>query len=161
MREARNSRPAEDSVNPSCMKPVSAEQIRAAAKFLPIFENIKPDDFSHSVRLPGQEDVCYGVGFVEFHPAVNAFIEACYDNGFVQSFDWPASAGEAQQYMADPKLVASASLTTCIKLVTGHIRYERFCDGPLHWQFESGHLTAILRRLEELAEKRSRLKLAD
>jgi hypothetical protein len=78
MREARNSRPAEDSVNPSCMKPVSAEQIRAVAKFLPIFENIKPDDFSHSVRLPGQEDVCYGVGFVEFHPAVNAFIEACY-----------------------------------------------------------------------------------
>ena len=111
MREARSTKPAADSVSLSCINPVSAEQIRAVAKFLPIFENIKPDDFSHSVRLPGQEDVCYGVGFVESHPAVYEFIRACYDNGFVQSFDWPAWAGEAQQYMADPKLVASASFT--------------------------------------------------
>jgi Family of unknown function (DUF6508) len=153
MREARKSKATDDSVDSPSIKPLSTEQIQAVAKFLPIFETIKPDDFSHSVRLPGQEDICYGVGFVEFHPAVYEFIKACYDNGFVQSFDWPAWAGEARQYMADPKLVASARLTTCIKLVTGHIRYERFCDGHLHSQFESGHLTAILRRLEELAEK--------
>lgn len=152
MREARKSRSADNSVNPSGIRPVSQEQIRAVIKFLPIFESIKPEDFSHSVLLPGQEDACYGIGQVEFHPAVYEFIKACYENGFVQPYDWSAWARQAQRYMANPALVASARLVTCIKLITGHIRYERFCDGHLGEVIESGHIAAVLRRLEQLAD---------
>ena len=130
---------------------IPAEQIQAVVRFLPILESLRPDDFSRSVCLPGNEGVCYGIGQVEFHPAVYDFINACYENGFVQPFNWPAWAREARRYMADPELVASARLLTCIKLITGHLRYERFCDGHLHSVFESGHLIAILRRLQQLA----------
>jgi len=151
MHTTRKSKSADDSEIPSSIKPVSTEQIRAVTKFLPILEKINSNDFSHSVRLPGNEDVCYGIGHVEFHPAVYAFTKACYENGFVQpSFDWAAWAREARRYMADPALVASARLETCIKLITAHLRNERFCDGHLHSVFESGHLTAILRRLNQL-----------
>lgn len=153
MRKARERQQANDSVNSTAVKPVSLEQIQAVVKFLPTFESIKPGDFSSSVRLPGQEDVAYGIGHVEFHPAVYKFIEACYENGFVQPYDWPAWATQAQRYMHNPKLVASAELVTCIKLLTAHIRCERFCDGHLHSVFESGHLTAVLRRLGDLARK--------
>jgi hypothetical protein len=157
MRTIKESKPANDSVNPSCIKAVSKQQIRVLTKFLPILEKINPHDFSHSVRLPGNEDVCYGIGHVEFHPAVYEFTKACYGNAFVQpSFDWPAWAKEARRYMADPALVASARLATCIKLITAHLRYERFCDGHLHSVFESGHLTAVLRRLKVILEKADR-----
>lgn len=153
MRKTRKSRPADDSVSSSLIKPVSIEQIEAVAKFLPIFENINPEDFSRSVRLPGQEDVAYRVGQVEFHPAVYRFIQACYENGFVQPYDWSAWAKQVRRYMANSAHADTATLTTCIRLLTGHIRYERFCDGHLHSMFESGHLTAILRRLNVLASR--------
>ena len=53
----------------------------------------------------------------------------------------------------------TSRLATCIKLITGHLRSERFCDGHLHSVFESGHLTAILRRLDQVANKhRERLR---
>jgi hypothetical protein len=130
------------------------QRIRALTKFLPILIKINPQDFSHSVRLPGNEGVCYGIGHVEFHPAVYEFTKACLENGFVQpSFDWPAWAKEACRFIADPALVTSARLATCVKLITTHLRYERFCDGHLHSVFESGHLIAILRRLKVILEK--------
>ena len=56
--------------------------------------------------------------------------------------------------MSDPSLVASARLTTCIKLITASLRYERFCDGHLGAVIKAGHITAILRRLEQLANGR-------
>jgi hypothetical protein len=64
------------------------------------------------------------------------------------------SQEELEWRLKQIKLVASARLATCVKLITAHIRYERFCDGHLHSNFESGHLTAILRRLTELAGAR-------
>jgi hypothetical protein len=36
-----------------------------------------------------------------------------------------------QRHMRDPKLVATDSLSVCIKLITTNIRSERFCDGHL------------------------------
>jgi hypothetical protein len=53
--------------------------------------------------------------------------------------------------MSDPALVACARLTTCIKLITASLGYERFCDGHLEEVIKSGHIAAILRRLEQLA----------
>jgi hypothetical protein len=153
MRKATGPGSAGDSVDSSSINPVSTEQIRAVARFLPIFETIKPEDFSHSVQL--NNEVGYGIGHVEFHPAVREFRQACYDNGFVQSFDWTVWQTEARRYMNNPALVESAKLATCVKLITAHIRFERFCDGHLHSVFESGHLTAILRRLEHLAKART------
>jgi hypothetical protein len=63
--------------------------------------------------------------------AVHEFMKVCYENGFVQPFDWGVWAKEARRYMGDPALVGTARLATCIKLITARLRAERFCDGHL------------------------------
>jgi hypothetical protein len=92
------------------------------------------------------------IGHLEYHPAVHEFMLACYEGGLVLSFDWGAWADEVRRYMRDPLLVASASLVTCIKLLTAHLRAERFCDGHLQNVLRSGHVVAILQRLQQFTK---------
>jgi len=127
-------------------------QIEAVTKFVPVFEAIGPDDFAriiHSCDATEEEPV---VGHLEYHPEVYKFMEACYQNGLVLGFDWGAWSDEALRYMSDPQLVRSASLPTCLKLLTSHLRAERFCDGHLQSVLKSGHIAAILRRLKVVCE---------
>jgi Family of unknown function (DUF6508) len=129
--------------------------IEAVIKFLPIFEAIAPDDFAH---LMGSTDVAGEIpfmGHLEYHPAVYKFMDACYENGMVLSFDWGAWAHEARGYMRDPQLVMSARLNTCKKLLTTHLRAERFCDGHLEEVLRSGHITAILQRLQQFVKRQN------
>jgi len=92
------------------------------------------------------------MGDYQYHPEVQKFHSACYENGFVQSFDWGLFSNEAKRYMSDPALISSADLMTCVKLITTHLRAERFTDGHLLEVLKSGHMTAILQRLEELGD---------
>jgi len=46
MRTIKKSTPANDSVNLTPIKAVSAEQMKAVIKFLPIFRNIDSNDFA-------------------------------------------------------------------------------------------------------------------
>ena len=87
--------------------------------------------------------------FPVYDSIVDEFVQALYDHGFVQNFDWPGWE-EAQAYVERPELLASADLETCIKLLTTHVRKERFCDGHLAEMITTGHLLAVLHRLEEL-----------
>jgi O-acetyl-ADP-ribose deacetylase len=119
-------------------------------RFLPIFEAIAPDDFAQLVGSSAVEGEISFMGHLEYHPAVYKFMDACYENGMVLSFDWGAWSDEARRYMKDPQLVMSASLDTCLKLITTHLRAERFCDGHLEEVLRSGHITVILRRLQQL-----------
>jgi hypothetical protein len=50
MRPVKASKAPNDSVNPACIKPVSTQQIQALIKFLPIFEDIKPEDLACVVK---------------------------------------------------------------------------------------------------------------
>lgn len=120
---------------------------------MPIFESINPEDLERPVKPPELAKGSLEVGRYEYHPAVDEFMQACYDNGFVQrTFDWPAWAKEGSRYVSDATLVASANLATCIKLIMASVRYERFCDGHLGEVIKSGHIAAILRRLEQFAD---------
>ena len=126
--------------------------IAAITVFLPLFEAIAPDDFAHlvgSTDVPGEIPF---MGHLEYHPAVYKFIDACYENGMVLSFDWEAWSEEARRYMGDPQLVMAAGLNTCMKLLTTHLRAERFCDGHLEGVLRSGHIIAILRRFQQFAK---------
>jgi ADP-ribosyl-[dinitrogen reductase] hydrolase len=137
-------------VNPSWVKPFSRESIRAVVKFLPILESIGPEDLARIVKPPALKEDGFVVGHLEYHQAVHEFMRACYDNELVQPFDWPAWARQGRRYMSDPAFVASARLETCIKLIMASVRYERFCDGHLGEVIKSGHIAAILRRLETI-----------
>jgi len=87
-----------------------------------------------------------------YHERIDAFQRPCYDNGLVQSFPWTLWSDECERYEADAELVALADLETCIKLITAHIRAERFADGHLAAVFRSGHIFAVLRRLKQLGD---------
>jgi len=132
---------------------VTPEQIGAVVKFLPELGAIAPEEIAHTIRTP--EGIIV-LGCVNYHPAVDDFVKTCYENGFVQPFDWPSWAPTVRRYMRNPKLVGSARLSTCIKLITAHIRCDRFCDCHLQTVLESGHICAILRRLQQFATKATR-----
>ncbi len=128
------------------------ERLARLATFLPVFED--PDFvFGRWVQPPPHPDGKLSFAWCESTPKAEGFVQAAYDLGFVATdFDWPAWAGsdEAQALVHDPKLVARASVDQLIELLTVSIRGDRFCEGQLLALFESGVLTAILRRAAEL-----------
>jgi O-acetyl-ADP-ribose deacetylase len=65
-------------------------------------------------------------------------------------FDYPRWQNEALKYIENPKLLESSDLMILRKLLTLHIRKERFCSGYLAVAINTGHLVKILERLEEL-----------
>ena len=85
-----------------------------------------------------------------YHPDVRAFIAALYKEKMVLSFDWTSWKDEAQRYQLDSKGLARADLLTLRKLLTTHVRADRFTEGHLAAMLESGHIVAILCRLKEI-----------
>jgi hypothetical protein len=81
---------------------------------------------------------------------VTGFVEALYENGRVEPFDWGAWRDTAARSVESPELVAQADVDTIRKLLTTHARQDRFCDGHLVAVIECGHIAACLRRLREL-----------
>ena len=81
------------------------------------------------------------------------FVSALHEHGFIRPFDWGGWQSEAERYVEDPAQLQRADLETICKLLTIHVRKERFCEGHLAAMFECGHLTAVLRRLADLLEE--------
>lgn len=83
-----------------------------------------------------------------YSPQVIQFVETLYREGFIIPFDWTAWRDEAARYLADSSLLGSADLFTLQKLLTTHVRADRFSSGHLAQMIECGHILAILRRLK-------------
>ena len=121
----------------------SPQQIEAVLAFLPAFE--RKDFVRSSVEArPGQFPNHV------FPDALSRFHSTVYDSGFVFSFDWPAWQDEARRYYDQPELLRRADLQVIRKLITVHVRKERFCEGHLPAVVESGHMAAMLHRLKQL-----------
>lgn len=117
---------------------IGPEQIDAALAYLPIFE--RP---GYRFGAWDQAGYCYS-------PEVNDFIQTLYAQDIVIRFDWPSWKESAQRYMEDPQAVDTSDLLTLRKLLTTHVRADRFVEGHLASVLESGHITAILRRLRRI-----------
>ena len=72
--------------------------------------------------------------------------QALYESGVMIEFNWSAWGRRADELMHDPRALGRARLVTLRKLLYGHVRYDRFCDGHFGSVLESGHIAAILRR---------------
>jgi hypothetical protein len=77
------------------------------------------------------------------------FIKALSTNGFIQPFDW-MNWWEGEQLVNNPALLKKASQQTLRKLLTAHVRADRFSEGHLAAMFEAGHIVMILKRLAEI-----------
>ena len=125
---------------------VGLQQIDAILKYLPIFE--KPDyQFGCWVEPEGQ------FPYFSFSSEVDEFIGELYKQGMILPFDWMSWRKEAERYPKDAKALETADLLTLRKLLTVHVRAERFSEGHLASVFGSGHITAILHRLQQIREK--------
>ena len=82
---------------------------------------------------------------------VRAFLTVLHHEQFITPFDWVNWAKEAQRYRTGgDTALATADLTTLRKLLTAYVRADRFAEGTLAARFEEGHITAILRRLQQI-----------
>jgi hypothetical protein len=130
-------------------EPISLGDIDALLAFLEPFE---ASDFSPGrwVEPKPDPDGTLSFPFFEYSDGVSRFVRALYHHHFVLSFDWPAWADEAKRYVGDPQAVEKANLPTLAKLLTTHVRADRFTEGHLAGMFEQGHILAILRRLKAI-----------
>lgn len=132
-------------------KSISIRGIDKILSFLPIFE--KEDyEFGEVARGKSEDGTPY-LPWVEYSEEVSAFRHALYHEGFIYSFDWSKWQKEAQRYCSDKETLKGADLRTIKKLLTTHIRKERFCEGHLLEMIESGHIVDLLKRLEEIRGK--------
>ena len=72
---------------------------------------------------------------------------------FIQEFDWTLWHDEAEKYQKYPELISGADLEIIIKLLTTHVRADRFCTGHLANMLDNGHLLQILQRLAEIKKE--------
>ena len=117
---------------------VSLKQMEAILVYLPLF------------KQPGLKFGSWQQYGFAFSQQANAFIETLYAQNFVIQFDWPGWKDVGQQYIAYPQALASADLLTLRKLLTAHVRSDRFSEGHLAAMFDNGHLTAILQRVQQI-----------
>ncbi len=125
---------------------IGVQQIDAILKYLPLFEK-QGYQFGQWVEQGGQ------FPHFSFSPEVDELISTLYRQNIIISFDWTGWSDEAERYRSDPKALAAADLLTLRKLLTTHVRADRFAEGHLASVFESGHITAILRCLKQIRDK--------
>jgi hypothetical protein len=120
-------------------------QIDAVLKYLPLFER---EGFSPGTwhTRPGE------VPFFLLRPEVDAFVRTLYKQKVFLAFDWTQWKGEVERYQTNPKLLQQADLLTIRKLLTAHVRADRFTEAHLGTVFERGHIVAILRRLKRIRQ---------
>ena len=125
---------------------VTLANAEAVLRFLSVFE--KPDFEAGRVVVRAGQMPCWNYG-----TEVNVFAKALFDNRWVVEFDWTPWQKEAKKYLAEPELVIGADLRVLRRLLTIHIRKDRFCDGHLATMVVEGHITSILKRIEQLKEQ--------
>jgi hypothetical protein len=125
---------------------IGLQRIDAILKYLPLFEE---QDYQYG-QWVGQEGQ---FPYFSFSPEVDEFIGTLYKQHMIISFDWRSWSAEAERYQSDPDALKVADLLTLRKLLTAHVRADRFVEGHLAKVFESGHITAILRRFQQIRDE--------
>ncbi len=69
--------------------------------------------------------------YVAYSPAVERFIGDAYRLGFVITFHWASWLPEAERLQLEGGSLEKASLLNLAKLLTVHIRQDRFVEGHL------------------------------
>ena len=128
------------------------EAFEAILRFLPVFE--APGYAFGEWEGGGEaEPGVFTLPHLSYSPECSEFLQALYTHGWIMlDFDWPHWQEEAGKYWNTPELVEGADLETLRKLLTTHVRKDRFCEGHLLEAFRGGQITAILRRIKAIHE---------
>ena len=126
------------------------EHLRRIGQHLPTLER---PGFRFGEWVPSRRDDDGALHLGWYEPSAEAGAFLADARAWLEPFDWPAWAesAEGQRLLGHPDAVASASAEDLRRLLTVYVRAERFGDGTLEAAFESGMLTAIVRRAAALA----------
>jgi hypothetical protein len=131
-------------------KKLTREGIRKILEFLPQFQD---KSFIagqwHSSRKIGKNTSSFP--YFEYSDLVSKFIQTLYDEGLIYHFDW-SSWNYGIKLTQNHNLLQKANLLTLRKLITAHIRRERFCEGHLASAFQSGLVIRVLERIQRIAD---------
>lgn len=108
--------------------------------FMPLFE--RPTTSLYEVR----PDLSLMDPYI-YTPEFTQFIQELYRKNLVIDFNWVTWEDEAANYLENPRQIESADLETLQKLITTHVRADRFNSGHLAQMVENGQILAILKRL--------------
>jgi len=142
--------------------PISAANIDAVTKFLPDLLALTHSEISKGPSATRDKDGALVLDLhVQYHPVIEKVIEALYQNHLIQAFDWGGWQDQARRYYHHPSLIQKASLETCVRLLTTHVRKDRFCSGHFGDMIRSEHIQKILARLKEIRGKSRDSKHSD
>ncbi len=134
--------------------PITVDSIDKILKFLPIFQQ-EGYKFSEWDSPKNFEDGVLCIPSCNYSKEVIEFEKTLYEEVFIIPFEWVKWQDEAERLMSDPNALRTADLETLKKLLTTHVRKERFCEGHLAAMLREHHITAILHRLKEIREEMS------
>jgi hypothetical protein len=137
----------------SLSSPVDEKDLKAILSFIPRLQEIVPDKVV--IESPGRLLEQDGNNLVlamhgEYHPLVEEFLQALYRHKFIRNYDWGKWTPQAEAIYKDQRRLDRATMTTCLKLLTLHARRDRFVEGHFAAMLTSGHIIAVLKRMEEL-----------
>ena len=133
-------------------KDITIQSINKLLKFLPIFEKEGYELSKWKFPESSEDGVAY-FPRCDYSEEVSEFEKTLYEEGFIVSFDWVKWQDEAEKYCLEPERLKTACLTTLQKLLTTHVRKERFCEGHLAVMLKDRHITEILRRLKGIRKE--------
>jgi hypothetical protein len=84
------------------------------------------------------------------HPNLVNLLAAMEFTDFTAPFDWQAEFGPRPDFLQSLEVVDHADLETLRKIMTAHIRIDRFDHGHLERLVQSGYWTRCLERLRQL-----------
>ena len=130
------------------------DKLSALARFSPIFSDADFRFATWHQSILDTPDVIE-LPYCTLSDDAAAFVEAAYAAGWVIPLDWSAWMGteEAKELVTSSARISTASEEQIAKLLTAHIRGDKFTDGVLLRAFESGLLGAVVRRAETLLLK--------
>lgn len=129
---------------------ISPDCIDKVVLFMPKLQSIPAADIARWGSGEGTDGALELSLEPTYHPVIRELMQSLNENHFVQPFDWPRWQPTAEAIFREPGRISKASLETCIKLITLHVRKDRFSGGHFGEMVRSGHVSAILRRLAEL-----------
>jgi hypothetical protein len=134
-----------------CQEPnqISKSGLEKLLSTIPLLENYSGSWIEHNIRSEGNS---ISIGIATYPAPVMAFVRSFDDSGLFIPFDWASWQDEAARMCSDPSLIQKADLETIRRLLTTHVRKERFCEGHLACVCESGHIVSVLKRLKQLWE---------
>jgi len=108
---------------------ITPHDVDAVVQYLPYFAN--PNNKFYEIdESPLSKSSVINIEPYIYSHKVSEFITTLSRCNFIQEFDW-TSWDECEKYQKYPHLIGDINLETIIKLLTTHVRADRFCSGHL------------------------------